>query len=155
MLNERGEAAGIGGEVPQLLDPASNLNTYRQLSTAIHQGLIKTAHDCSEGGIAVAVAEMCIGGRIGAEIDIDGTGDGDVWGRLWGESLGRIVVAVPEANEADFLALMKGHPTTILGSVTDTPSLIITDGDDPLLKNDVEQMADAWKGTLDMTGGVA
>ncbi|MDG1552453.1 MAG: hypothetical protein P8Q87_02885, partial [Candidatus Poseidonia sp.] len=90
-----------------------------------------------------------------AEIDIDGTGDGDVWGRLWGESLGRIVVAVPEASEADFLALMKGHPTTILGSVTDTPTLIITDGDDPLLKNDVEQMADAWKGTLDMTGGVA
>ena len=155
MLNERGEAAGIGGEVPQLLDPASNLNTYRQLSTAIHQGLIKTAHDCSEGGIAVAVAEMCIGGRIGAEIDIDGTGDGDVWGRLWGESLGRIVVAVPEASEADFLALMKGHPTTILGSVTVTPTLIITDGDDHLLKNDVEEMAEAWKGTLDMTGGVA
>jgi phosphoribosylformylglycinamidine synthase len=155
MLNERGEAAGIGGEVPQLLDPASNLNTYRQLSAAIHKGFVKTAHDCSEGGIAVALAEMCIGGRIGAEVDIDGTGTGDVWGRLWGESLGRIIVAVPEANESDFLALMKGHPTTILGTVTDAPDLIITDGEDHLLKSDVERMAEAWKGTLDMTGGVA
>jgi len=155
MLNERGEAAGIGGEVPQLLDPASNLNTYRQLSAAIHKGFVKTAHDCSEGGIAVALAEMCIGGRIGAEVDIDGTGTGDVWGRLWGESLGRIIVAVPEANESDFLALMKGHPTTILGTVTDASDLIITDGEDHLLKSDVERMAEAWKGTLDMTGGVA
>ena len=155
MLNERGEAAGIGGEVPQLLDPASNLNTYRQLSAAIHKGFVKTAHDCSEGGIAVALAEMCIGGRIGAEVDIDGTGTGDVWGRLWGESLGRIIVAVPEANESDFLALMKGHPTTILGTVTDAPDLIITDGEDHLLKSDVERMAEAWKGTLDITGGVA
>lgn len=155
MLSERGEAEGIGGEVPQLLDPASNLNTYRQLSTAIHKGFVKTAHDCSEGGIAVALAEMCIGGRIGAEVDIDGTGTGDVWGRLWGESLGRIIVAVPEANESDFLALMKGHPTTILGTVTDASALIITDGEDHLLKSDVERMAEAWKGTLDMTGGVA
>jgi phosphoribosylformylglycinamidine synthase II len=155
MLNERGEAAGIGGEVPQLPDPASNLNTYRQLSAAIHKGFVKTAHDCSEGGIAVALAEMCIGGRIGAEIDIDGTGTGDVWGRLWGESLGRIIVAVPEDSEGDFLALMKGHPTTILGAVTESSDLIITDGEDHLLKSDVERMAEAWKGTLDMTGGVA
>jgi phosphoribosylformylglycinamidine synthase len=154
MLKERGEADGIGGNVPQLADPATNLNTYRQLSATIHQGLVKTAHDCSEGGVAIALAEMCIGGRIGAEVDIDGTGDGDLWARLWGESLGRIIVAVPQEHEGAFLAHMKGHPTTILGSVTATSNLVITDGEDALVTADVETMADAWKGTLDMTGGV-
>ena len=132
-----------------------NLNTYRALSKTIQSGLVKTAHDCSEGGLAVAVAEMCIGGRTGAEIDIDGTGDGDVWGRLWGESLGRFVVAVSPENDAAFRAGMKGHPLTILGAVTDTDSLTIVDADDTLISTPVKPLVDAWKGTLDMTGGVA
>jgi phosphoribosylformylglycinamidine synthase len=155
MLKEQGQANGIGGNVPQLPNPKANLDTYRQLSKTIHQGLVKTAHDCSEGGVAIALAEMCIGGRVGADVDIDGTGDGDVWARLWGESLGRIIVAVPQEHEAAFLALMKGHPTTVLGTVTASSKLVITDGEDALLTTDVEGMADAWKGTLDMTGGVA
>lgn len=155
MLTEEGTSAGIGGNVPRLDHPEINLNTYRALSKTIQSGLVKTAHDCSEGGLAVAVAEMCIGGRTGAEIDIDGTGDGDVWGRLWGESLGRFVVAVSPENDAAFRAGMKGHPLTILGAVTDTDSLTIVDADDTLISTPVKPLVDAWKGTLDMTGGVA
>ena len=120
MLHESGEADGIGGQVPLLPNPESNLNTYRALSTAIQAGLVRTAHDCSEGGVAVAVAEMCIGGRLGAEVDIDGTGDAGVWSRLWGESLGRFIVGVQPENEAKFLTWMAGHPTTILGAVNES-----------------------------------
>lgn len=155
MLTESGESQGIGGQVPLLLQPEKNLTTYRALSSTIHQGWVKTAHDCSEGGLAVALAEMCIGGRVGAEIDIDGTGSGDVWGRLWGESLGRIIVAISQENEEAFLAAMKGHPTTVLGEVTADQNLIITDGPDALVAADVEGLVTAWKGTLDLTGGVA
>jgi phosphoribosylformylglycinamidine synthase II len=155
MLTEDGEAEGIGGAVPRLDHPETNLNTYRALSKTIQNGWVRTAHDCSEGGLAVAVAEMCIGGRTGAHIDIDGTGDADVWGRLWGESLGRFVVAVSPENEVAFKAEMKGHPTTILGTVTDSGALVISDGDDPLISTPIEPLVEAWKGTLDMTGGVA
>ena len=155
MLTEDGEAQGIGGAVPRLDRPENNLNMYRALSKTIQNGWVKTAHDCSEGGLAVALAEMCIGGRTGADIDIDGTGDGDVWGRLWGESLGRFIVAVSPENDAAFKAGMKGYPTTILGTVTDTDALVISDGDDPLISTSVEPLVAAWKGTLDMTGGVA
>ena len=102
----------------------------------------------------MALAEMCIGGRLGASVDIDGTGEGDVWGRLWGESLGRFVVAVSPENEAQFLASMKGHPTTVLGAVSDSSLLEVSDGDDVLIRMDVETMAAAWKGTLDLTGGI-
>ena len=103
----------------------------------------------------MALAEMCIGGRLGASVDIDGTGEGDVWGRLWGESLGRFVVAVSPENEAQFLTSMKSHPTTVLGVVSDSSFLEVSDGDDVLIRMDVETMAAAWKGTLDLTGGIA
>ena len=154
MMQENGHAEGIGGAVPQLLHPEQNLGTYRALSQTIRQGWVRTAHDCSEGGLAVALAEMCIGGRVGASIDIDGTGKGDLWGRLWGESLGRIVVAVAPENEEKFLAAMKGHPTTVLGAVTSSDSLSIFDGDDELVSSPVDALVAAWKGTLDLTGGV-
>ena len=155
MMTESGQTDGIGGHVPQLPHPEQNLAMYRALSTTIRAGIVRTAHDCSEGGLAVALAEMCIGGRLGATVDIDGTGDGDVWGRLWGESLGRFVVAVSPGDEAAFLASMKGHPTTVLGTVDDTEHLLITDGDDSLVHMHVDAMTTAWKGTLDLTGGMA
>jgi len=155
MLSESGEAEGIGGEVPQLANPESQLNTYRALSKTIQSGLVRTAHDCSEGGIAVAVAEMCIGGRCGANIDLDGTGSGDVWGRMWGESLGRIVVGVSAGNEADFVEAMAGHSITLLGISTVGDTLIVSDGYDELVELDVDSLVTAWQGTLDLTGGVA
>ena len=154
MMTENGQADGVGGHVPLLPHPEQNLAAYRALSQSIRAGLVRTAHDCSEGGLAVALAEMCIGGRMGASVDIDGTGTGDVWGRLWGESLGRIIVAVSPEHEHAFLSAMKGHTTTVLGTVSASPSLTITDGDDELVDLDVETMAGLWKGTLDLTGGV-
>ena len=155
MLRDSGEANGIGGQVPQLLHPEINITTYRALSTAIQSGLIQTAHDCSEGGVAVAAAEMCIGGRVGAEIDIDGTGNASVWSRLWGESLGRFLVGVQPENEAAFVKWMAGHPITMLGTVTDSENLTISDGYDVLIDVETTSMVEAWQKTLDMTGGVA
>ena len=155
MLHESGEAAGIGGQVPLLPDPETNLTTYRALSTAIQAGLVRTAHDCSEGGVAVAAAEMCIGGRVGAEIDIDGTGPSGVWSRLWGESLGRFIVGVQPEDEADFVEWMSGHSITLLGEVTDTDKMVISDGYEVLIEAEIDSMVESWQNTLDMTGGVA
>jgi phosphoribosylformylglycinamidine synthase len=154
MLRDSGETQGIGGQVPLLLNPEKNLSMYRALSTAIQNGLVRTAHDCSEGGLAVAVAEMCIGGRVGAEIDIDGTGKSSVWARLWGESLGRFLVGVQPEQETEFIQWMSGHPITYLGEVTKTPTLIISDGYDKLVETETNVMVDSWQKTLDMTGGV-
>ena len=43
----------------------------RALHQAIQAGLVRACHDCSEGGIAVALAEMCIGGQLGADVAFD------------------------------------------------------------------------------------
>ena len=153
MLKERGEAKGIGGNVPSLNNPEKLFKSYHSLSSAINSGLVKTAHDCSEGGLGVALAEMCIGGRIGAKIDIDGTGKGNLWSRLWGESLGRIIIAVSPENEAAFLNHMAGSTTTYLGEIENTQQLSIFDGFDEIVSADISQMVQSWQSTLDMTGG--
>ncbi|MEC7589808.1 MAG: phosphoribosylformylglycinamidine synthase subunit PurL [Candidatus Thermoplasmatota archaeon] len=153
MLKENGTVAGIGGKVPALSDPEKLFKSYNSLSSAINSGLVKTAHDCSEGGLGVTLAEMCIGGRIGASIDLDGTGDCTLWSRLWGESLGRIVVAVSQENEQKFLDKMTGSRTTFLGTVDDTDALTITDGFESVVSTKVQDMVQSWQKTLDMTGG--
>ena len=153
MLKESGEAEGIGGQVPQLPHPEKNLESYKALTKAIQSGIVRTAHDCSEGGVAVAVAEMCIGGRCGAAIDVDGPGEADLWGRLWGESLGRIIVGVKQQHRAEFLSIMKGNPLTYMGETTGGDAMSIWDGDDLIIEANVGEMVSAWKGSLDMTGG--
>ena len=58
-----------GGEVPQL-DPQSARKTFAAVHRAIHAGLVRACHDLSEGGLAVAAAEMAFAGGLGAIIDI-------------------------------------------------------------------------------------
>ena len=154
MLKENGTVEGIGGTPPLLPHPEHNLSTYRALSTAIQSGLIQTAHDCSEGGVGIAVAEMCIGGRLGATIDLDGTGHENLWARLWGESLGRFVIAVSPEREAEFIHWMSGHTITFLGKVVNEATLTINDGFDQVVSTDVNAMVSSWQAALDMTGGV-
>ena len=115
--------------------------------------MIRTAHDCSEGGLAIAIAEMCIGGRLGALVDIDGIGEGSVYGRLWGESLGRIIVGVSPHEEEKFFDMMEGHELHLLGVVVES-GLSIVDGFDDLVSGNVDEMVSVWKDALDMTGGV-
>ncbi len=57
-----------GGTVPQPVTPAPD--RLRALHRAIRAGLVQSCHDCSEGGLGVALAEMCIAGRLGAEIEL-------------------------------------------------------------------------------------
>ena len=153
MLTESGESSGIGGDVPRLLHPEKNLQSYKSLTKAIQNGIVRTAHDCSEGGVAIAIAEMCIGGRWGAAIDIDGPGEADTWGRLWGESLGRILVGVKQENREKFLEYMRGSNITYMGETTESDSLVIYDGDKLVIESKIDDMVDSWKGSLDMTGG--
>ena len=96
---------------------------------------------------------MCIGGRCGAAIDVDGPGDADLWGRLWGESLGRIIVGVDSSKCAEFKEMMLGNEITYLGETTDSDTLRIYDADETIIESNVLEMTSVWKGALDMTGG--
>ncbi|MDX2379735.1 MAG: AIR synthase-related protein, partial [Acidimicrobiia bacterium] len=101
---------------------------YRRLHSAMRAGLVAACHDVSEGGLAVALAEMCIGGRIGATIDH--LPHDDVTTALFSESAGRLVVELDQRNVTAFTTLMSDQ-IFALGTVDDSDALTIT-GLDPI-----------------------
>ena len=154
MMREEGRG-GIGGAVPNI-DAERNLALYRALCSAMGDGLVASAHDCSEGGLAVALSECCFGADSGASVSIDGLWSAcehlDTWGALFGESLGRIIVSIrPDDCEA-FEESMSGNPCQLLGAVVQGDAITVSRNSEDALVASLSSLRNAWKGTLD--GGV-
>ena len=66
MLRDEG-SGGIGGDVPDI-EPERNMKVYRALASSMKNGLVSSAHDCSDGGLAVALAECCFGADSGLSL---------------------------------------------------------------------------------------
>jgi len=67
----------------------------------VRQGWLSSAHDCAEGGLAVALAESCISGRLGAEVQLGAIANSQRWDEvLFGEAAGRILVSVKPEHQA-------------------------------------------------------
>ena len=150
MLRDEG-SGGIGGAVPEI-DPQRNIAAYRALTSAMGEGLVSSAHDCSDGGLAVALAECCFGSDSGASLDISSLWSDcehlDSWGALFGESLGRILVSVSPKNRAAFEIAMAGISCYQLGQVTEGDQISVTRGEIELMSASMSELRVAWKGTL-------
>ena len=101
-----------GGPVPAP-DPGSP-GRYRTLHTLLRTGRVAACHDLSEGGLAVALAEMSIAGRLGATIDT--LPHADPVTSLFSESNGRFLCELAPGDVEWFLAGL-GEPATVLGTV--------------------------------------
>ena len=101
--------------------PALDLDLERDVQQAclegIRAGLVKSAHDCSEGGLAVTLAESCLAGRIGADIHLHD--DLHPVSSLFGETQSRIVVTVAESAADEFVTMLLSHevPYGVIGTV--------------------------------------
>ncbi len=132
-----------GAQVPGLchLKP---LARYRALHRAIRAGLVRSAHDPSEGGLAVALAESVLAGRMGARIELPADAIDDTsW--LFGETSGRMVVEVAPEDAPGFEAVMAGEAVTRLGVVVAEPSLEVARGDATLIDVGIDQLVAAWR----------
>jgi phosphoribosylformylglycinamidine synthase len=98
---------------PPRVDLAAESARGALVRAAIDKGLIAAAHDISDGGLAVALAEMAIGQNIGAEISAEG--DTGFW---FGEDQARYVLAVDADKAAAFEALAAGLPVQKIGTTT-------------------------------------
>ncbi len=98
-----------------------------QLHHAIHAGLTVACHDISEGGLAVAAAEMALAGRLGLHIDLDAvpSSSGDTVVRLFSESPSRFLVEVPQVHQAAFSTLLADIPHAAIGQVNDSLHLTV------------------------------
>lgn len=141
-----------GGCVPQV-EIESAITTFESTHLAIKSGLIRSCHDMSEGGLAAAIAEMAFAGGFGAEVDVRSIpidGQDKNLARLFAESNSRFIAEVtPDAQEA-FEEAMAGVSIGLLGKVTPSKFVKITDGDAVLLSEPIEKLKSAWQSPLDL-----
>jgi phosphoribosylformylglycinamidine synthase len=138
-------------DVPQV-EAVSARSRYLAVHAAMRQGLISACHDCSDGGLAVTLAEMAIGGRLGATLDLDrapGASTLTDLELLYSESQSRLVVTISPENQAAFEALFAGQLVGRLGTVTEAPTLVLRRGATTLCDEPAEGLAQAFKATLD------
>ena len=150
MLREEGKG-GIGGAVPEI-DPHRNMAVYRALSSAMGDELVASAHDCSDGGLAVTLAECCFGSDSGAMLDIAPLWSDcehlDIWGALFGESLGRILVSTSPDDKEAFMDSMIGVTCHYLGEVSNDDVISFSREGNEVLNASMEELRKLWKGTL-------
>ena len=105
--------------------------TFAALYAAIQLGLVKSCHDLSEGGLAIAAAEMMMGSTLGAELDA-AQGPSQVpvhtTAAWFAETPTRFLVEVAEADLPAFMSQFRGQPVHTVGLVTDNPELVLKVG---------------------------
>jgi phosphoribosylformylglycinamidine synthase II len=106
---------------PPRLDFAREVAVQNALRDLIRAGWVRSAHDCSEGGLAVALAESCFNpeGSLGAMIDLQAAGGRRLDQVLFNETQSRIVISTMPENAVAILQLMQSRnlPTHRLGTV--------------------------------------
>jgi phosphoribosylformylglycinamidine synthase len=149
-----------GGRVPTVVVEEAR-RTFTALHAAIHQGLVRSCHDPSEGGLAVAIAEMAFAGGYGAAVQLGAIRfsiDGQVASddrsivRLFSESPSRFVVEVTESHSLEFERLLgdAGVGIARIGEVTESERLKIF-GDEnagPLIELPLADLKEAWQRPL-------
>jgi phosphoribosylformylglycinamidine synthase len=143
-----------GGQVPQV-DATVAKNTFAAVHAAISSGLVRACHDLSEGGLAVALAEMAFAGGLGLRVDVsqipgqfaDGS-EGDIV-RLFAESNTRFICEVPLDKARAFEGAMAGVPHAAIGQVDQTPRLEVVSGRRKLILADLATLKSAWQAPLD------
>ena len=116
----------------------------------IQKGFISSAHDCSEGGLAIAVAESCFsygGQTLGATLTLESTLRNDTL--LFGETLSRIIISFPEkrTNEIEDLAMAFPADYSLIGKVGGSHFTVTVNGKE-VIKQEINILKEIWKTSL-------
>ena len=140
-----------GGKVPRV-DAQANFKLYACLASAIKKGMVRSAHDCSDGGLGVALAECGIGGRLGVRVDLEkvpregGLADDKI---LFSESSGRFVVSVRKKDCAKFENEMRGCAFGKVGEVKKDDAFEVKGvGEHGAIYTKVGVLLAAWQRTM-------
>jgi phosphoribosylformylglycinamidine synthase len=141
---------GNGESIPQVSELSPKV--YRALHQAVLGRLVQSVHDLSEGGLAVAAAEMCIAGRLGLEMELKiaaRTMDkNEILRIFFGESTGCLLVEVKPENAGEFEAGFAELPMTRIGLVSSEPTLAIRAGNNFLCSTPIPALVAAWNTPL-------
>jgi phosphoribosylformylglycinamidine synthase len=153
--------SAVGNSVPRV-DPARAKIIFDALSRASSGGIVKAMHDCSDGGLGVAVAEMAFSGGLGMDIFLKEVPFIHVGGNtgakapvvrndhvLFSESHSRFIVEIDRANQKRFESSLRGLPFGLIGCVAENPVLTIhgVDGK-PCARATIAELKEAWQKPL-------
>jgi len=140
-----GNIPGSTWQMPQV-DLALAPQVMRQLHEAMRAGLVAACHDISEGGLAVAVAEMALAGRMGCHINLDlmPSSATQPLVRLFSESPSRFVVEVPVVHQAAFQRALDGIPHACVGQVTSDAKMHVVAGGRVMIDLPVNELVHAF-----------
>jgi phosphoribosylformylglycinamidine synthase len=141
----------LGANVPKVKGGKAK-RTFKVVTKAIDSGLVKSCHDLSEGGLAVAAAEMAFAGGHGLEIDL-GKMPGKALERddfaLFSESNSRFLLEVTESDKKKFGVLMKGKMCAQIGKVIKEEKLLIQGLNQKIVVDaSIDELRRTWKKTL-------
>ncbi|MBI2194619.1 MAG: phosphoribosylformylglycinamidine synthase subunit PurL [Planctomycetes bacterium] len=141
----------LGRSVPQV-EPQQARAVMNAVSAATAAGLVRACHDCSEGGLAVAAAEMAFAGGLGLKISLDAVpaaGPLRSEALLFSESTSRFVVEVKPEHRAAFERCVREVPFGCLGVVTADPVLEISGPSrEVLIREPLLTLKEAWQRPL-------
>jgi phosphoribosylformylglycinamidine synthase len=129
---------GIVGGPPPRCDLAAEKKLIDALLEGIESGHVHSAHDVSDGGFAVALAEACIAKRdaqFGAKVDLSRFKHIPSRALLFGEGQARVIVSTPTPQQVIAIAEKLGVPAAIIGKVTAAKTLSISTADTKLDAN--------------------
>ena len=136
----------ISGRPPQL-DLTKEAAVQKLVLTAISQGLVNSAHDLSEGGLGVALAESCFGKNIGAQVELTSDLRTDVL--LFSESQSRILLSTSKEQAEAIVALAGEHgvPAAKIGTIGGERLVVTVNGTEAINASTQEVKA-AWKDAI-------
>ena len=142
----------VGNRVPQV-NPQRGKRVMDTLSAAMEKGLVKACHDCSEGGIGVAAAEMSFAGGLGMVLHLGQVPLGEPVGRndtiLFSESNTRFLVEVAPEDSQHFEQAMGGVEFAAIGQVTNSDKFEVYGiNGERLLSIALAELKEAWQKPL-------
>ena len=142
----------IGNQVPKV-EVSSAKQRYRLLHQAIQEGLVRSCHDCSEGGLGVALAEMAFAGGLGLNVDLRKVPGAPRFERddflLFSETPSRLLVEVRPEHRERFEDLFKGTAFALIGEIVEEPMLqIVGLQGHKIIRENIEALKASWQRTL-------
>ena len=125
------------------------------LRNSIAEGLINSAHDVSDGGIAITLAESCIASGLGAHWDISSS-EVRLDRLLFAEGGARVIVTISPENESQWQNLLNkingqvvdSVPAMKIGKVNSTKKLLITQAGDTIVQISMDQLKDSYENAI-------
>lgn len=142
----------VGNRVPRV-DTQAARSLYEALAAAMDRGLVNACHDCSDGGFAVAAAEMAFAGALGMSLDLrsmpraaDVTRNDTL---LFSETASRFVVTVPAVHAEAFRETMPAAVCSEIGMVSQRPVFTVKGlGGEVIIASGIDKLKDAWQQPL-------